>query len=306
MLLCLDAPPSSSDPLFWTDFVELKALIHPDRCYSRGDLVGLLRRNRDTQSNRATHDESKWRDIVSFAQNRAIEFGDAYPFNISADIDTIELIFDDSDKQKAYLKLLLSSLMRHVPDNSRGGLARFFEEACLTVFGKLMPEGSEIHPNWANGGETARYQGTLFQKMTSIASDIRCTANFQLSDFKPNDTGDGGIDLVAWHPMTDRREGIPIAFAQCGCSKEDWKFKHLEASYAKHHRHLPVMHPWATYYFMPLDLRQSSGDWAYKSDIGDAIIVDRLRLLRLSAQYNLWTMWPRLPLLNTVMQLSST
>jgi len=158
-----------------------------------------------------------------------------------------------------------------------------------------MPDGAEIRATWAQGGVEAPYHGTLFEKMQKLASDLRCAANFKPRDFKPNDSGDGGIDLIAWHPMADSREGMPIAFAQCGCSRDDWRFKQLEASPNKHYRHLPVMHSWATYYFLPLDLREPDGDWAYKSDIGQAIIVDRLRLVRLVEQYGIHPLLPAMP-----------
>lgn len=300
----LEAPPSASDPLFWTDFVELRALIHPDRCYSRGDLSGLIKRSRDTSSSRSEQQaESRWRDLINFAGARATEFGAGYPFKVSDDGDTLELATPaDDEEPSAYLRLLLSSLMRHFPQHTVT-IGRFFEQVSQTVFRQLMPAGAEVHPTWASGGEQMRYTGSLHQKLQGVAADLRCTANFEERDFKANDTGDGGIDLVAWHPMADHREGIPIAFAQCGCSKDDWKFKHLEASPSKHFRHLPVMHPWATYYFMPLDLRHADGDWAYKNDIGEAIIVDRLRLMRLSRQYGLFGEWPELPLLDEVLNL---
>lgn len=305
MLLAMETPPAAADPLFWTDFVELQALVHPDRCYSRGDLSGLLHRNRDTAVNRTANYESRWNDIIRFADTRVIEFGDTYPFQVSADRDTLELTANLTLENEAYLKLLLASLMRHAPTDRRAELGRFFEQVSHIVFCTLMPEGSCIHPSWASGGTAARYQGTLFEKMTHLAKDIRCKPNFQARDFKENDTGDAGIDIVAWHPMADGRDGMPMAFVQCGCSKEDWAFKHLEASPAKHHRHFPVMHPWATYYFMPLDLRHADGDWAYKSDIGEAIIVDRLRLLRLGSQHQLLNDWPTLPLLNEVRSLAN-
>ena len=93
---------------------------------------------------------------------------------------------------------------------------------------------------------------------------------------------------------------MPISFAQCGCSKDEWRFKQLEASPSKHFTHLPVSHPWATYYFMPLDMRHPDGGWANASDIGQAIIVDRLRLVRLASQYSLHDTLPPLPLLNAV------
>ena len=193
---------------------------------------------------------------------------------------------------RLYIGLLISASMRHLPNTRKGEVARAFEEICFTVFSRLMPEGSEIRATWAGGGAEAPYNGHLSQKLTQMAADIRCTPNIKLSDFKPNNSGDGGIDLIAWHGMTDEREGIPISFAQCGCSREDWRFKHVEASWFMHQRKLPVMHPWANYYFLPLDLREFNGDWAYKSEIGPSIIVDRLRIMRLSEQYDLHATLP--------------
>jgi len=300
MLDALENPPSSNDQFFWTDFAELRALIHPDRCYSSGDLHSLEKRCRDT-GDRKFGAELRWRELVDFAGIREQEFGDAYPFHVTEDKDTLEFNFDeDNHEQVTYLTLLLASLMRHVPNTSRGELARHFEQTCFAVFTNLMPEGSEVRATWAGGGAEAPYHGSLYEKMKQIASNLRCTAHFKERDFKPNDNGDGGIDLISWHPMADERDGMPVSFAQCGCSKEGWRFKQLEASPSKHSRHLPMMHLWATYYFMPLDLRHPDGGWANESDIGAAIIVDRLRLIRLATQYNLHDTLQVLPLLNTV------
>lgn len=290
MFMLLDAAPKGRDAFIWTDFVELRALVHPDHCFSRGDLDGVARRARDMGA--GFNAEDRWREVIDFAGIRATEFGAHYPFSVSADRDTVELEFDGGLAQKSYLTLLIASSMRNIEHASRGDIARAFEEMCFKVFSKLMPPGSQIRATWAHGGPEAPYVGTLPNKMTMIATDLRCTPNFKPRDFKPTDTGDGGIDLIAWHPMNDQREGMPIAFAQCGCSREDWRFKQLEASPYKHRRHLPVMHPWATYYFLPLDLRESDGDWAYKSDIGEAIVVDRLRLIRLAEQFNIFGDFP--------------
>jgi hypothetical protein len=177
--------------------------------------------------------------------------------------------------------------LRHVNRNHHNELTKSFEAACFSVFIRLMPQGSVFKCTGAGHTGEHSYTGNLFNKMKKIAEDIRCTANFKESDFKPKDSGDGGIDLLAWHPMGDNSPGMPIAFAQCGCSKEDWSFKQLEASPAKHRTRLPVMHTWSTYYFLPLDLRDQSGGWARASDIGEAIIVDRHRLLKLIDQYQL-------------------
>lgn len=290
MLEELDSPPKKSDAFFWADFIELNAISHPDKCWSRGDLVGVATRGKDKGT--SFNPEIRWNEVLNFIESRVSTFQDLYPFEVSDDRDTLSLKEEGSKEADNYISLLIASGMRHVSRDHRPALARYFEEACYLIFTKLVPEGSQIRATWAGGGSAAVYTGTLYEKMNLIATDIRCTANFDEDDFKARDRGDGGIDLIAWHPMGDDREGLPISFAQCGCSKEDWKFKQLEASFAKHGRNLPVMHRWANYYFMPLDLRRSDGNWAYKSDIGEAIIVDRLRFLRLAQQYEILDQMP--------------
>jgi hypothetical protein len=293
MLDNLDTPPKGTDSFIWTDFAELRAIVHPDRCFSRGDLSSIEKRSRDLGGGFKL--EERWREIANFSSIRKIEFKSFYPFSVSDNEDTISFAFDGSPSQQAYLGLLIASCMRNIANTRKAEVARAFEETCFQLFSHLMPSGSEVRATWANGGAEATYSGTLYQKMMAIANDLRCTPNFKERDFKEKDSGDGGIDLIAWHPMADEREGMPIAFAQCGCSRDDWRFKQLEASPAKHYRKLPVMHQWATYYFLPLDLRHTDGDWAYKDDIGSAIIVDRLRLLRLVEQYGLYQSLPAMP-----------
>ena len=290
MLENLETPPGESDIFLWCDFSELRALIHPDRCFSRGDLISLEHRAHSLGG--GFDAELRWRDIINFAGIRKLEFKEAYPFSVSEDEDTLILENNDTAAHRLYIGLLISASMRHLPNTRKGEVARAFEKICFTVFSHLMPMGSEVRATWAGGGAEAPYKGHLYEKLTQVAADIRCTANIKPSDFKPSNNGDGGIDLIAWHGMADVREGIPISFAQCGCSREDWKFKHMEASWSMHSRKLPVMHPWANYYFLPLDLREFNGDWAYKSEIGQVIIVDRLRIMRLSAQYGLHATLP--------------
>ena len=212
----LELPPSSSDPYLWADFVELRALIHPDRCYSRGDLVSVAKGIMVTAPHRQFQPETQWRDLISFAGARRIAFGDqTYPFAVSDDEDTLELRPGAlTPLQRAYLLLLLASLLRHIPKGKeRTALTRGFEQFSLKVFERLMPDGSQVHATGAGGGKSSRYTGTLFNKMKSMAIDIRATSNFAERDFKRGDSGDGGIDLVAWHPMADERKGIPAALA---------------------------------------------------------------------------------------------
>jgi hypothetical protein len=283
MFTSLDQPPQGTEGMFWADFAEIKALVHPDRCFTSGDLSGVAQRAKDM--GRGFESAARWRDILNYVQIRSSAFAGAYPFEISDDQDTIAVAYDNSPKQRLYLALLLASSLRTLEKGRRNGVARAFEEVSFAVFSKLLPPGSEVRPTWAAAGEADPYKGTLFQKLTALAADLRCTPNFVEADFNPNDTGDGGMDIVGWHPMSDFRSGMPIAMAQCGCSRDDWEHKQLEAHPVKHSQRLPVMHPWANYYFMPLDFRRADGDWAKKSDLAEVIIVDRLRILGLAEQF---------------------
>jgi hypothetical protein len=281
----LNSPPDVSDEYTWADYLELRSLVHPDKCFSRGELASLFTRIRSTGKSVKDANEV-WSDVKGFIRDRVIEFGAAYPFSLSADEDTIELIDGArTPEQNFYLTLLICSSMAYLP--AKNEVARVFEECSLAVFRRLMPEGAEVHPAWAAGGRAGRYQGNLPEKYRAIAADVRAVPTFKDRDFKVGDHGDGGIDIVAWHPLGDKRAAIPSAFAQCGCSREDWRRKHLEASPSKLRAKFNPHHPWATYYFMPIDLRWADGDWANKSDFGDAIMIDRLRLVRLANQFDL-------------------
>jgi len=302
MLHELDKVPPNSDLFRWADFIEIRALCHPDKCYSRGDLAGVMGRARDVQigpgaiprgdeetGQHAAIASTKWHDTMNFIDTRVHLFAPAYPFLISEDRDTLTLV-DANDltaQQKLYLCLLICANLRHIPANRRNEVTRLFEEYSFQLFERFFPNGSEVRPCWARGGADAPYQGALFAKYTQIASDIKCTPNFKAADFHPNDNGDGGIDMIAWNAMGDLRDNIPIAFAQNGCSNEEWTSKQLEASPAKLGRQLVTGHPWATYYFLPQDLRRLDGDWEHKHDIGAAIIVDRLRIIKLSTAYDM-------------------
>lgn len=290
MLQNLDITPGGIDAFFWSDFAELRALVNLDKCFSRGELAGIAVRNKTGEA--TLNVEERWRSLIDFCGIRKHEFGALYPFMVSEDEDTLSLDFSGTPGQRLYLSLLIAASMRHLPNTRKGDIARAFEETCFSIFSQLMPIGSEVRATWASGGPEAPYTGHLYEKLIQVAHDIRGFPNIKERDFKESNTGDGGIDLIAWHPMADERDGIPISFAQCGCSRDDWTFKQAEASPFLHGKKFNVRHDWATYYFMPLDFREFDGGWAYGSKIASVIIVDRLRLLRLAEKYDVYAKLP--------------
>jgi len=230
--------------------------------------------------------EARAADIFSQFAVRNQVFGPAYPFVLSGDGQEISLVDNRSSSQNLYLELLLSSSLRLINLGRRGELTEHFEEISAKIFRGLMPPGWEVHRFGAKG--STRYKGHLYSRLKSLAKDWRADFNLTRKHFKKQNSGDGGLDLVAWHPMgDDGRIGIPAAAAQCGCTAEGWSLKQLEAT-PVNMAYMQMHHPWAAYYFMPLDLvavADGGFDWQRRPHMSRTILVDRLRIVRLSDEF---------------------
>lgn len=327
----LEVRPKSSDIYLWCDYIELRCLVHPDRRFSRGNLLELLDETVDLAApdpdnddpaaegdgaeldasdgegeagveadadSPATHDltvkdrnESKTADQFKNLSYRATIFADAYPFELDATGQELRLRDIDTPLRKLYLQLLLSASLRLVPKTRRHELTEPFEKLSTQIFSCLMPVGWEVHQFGAKGA--TRYKGHLYTRLKKLAEDIRGRLEVERHHYKTTNSGDGGLDIVAWHPLgSDSRVGIPISLAQCGCTAEEWSLKSLEASPFMLGANLTTLHPWATYYFMPQDLVDGRGtrqEWQRRPSMSKSIVIDRLRLISLAAQYGVVT-----------------
>ena len=327
----LESRPKSSDIYLWCDYIELRCLVHPDRRFSRGNLLELLDETVDLAApdpdidDAAAEDddagleahaddgegepdadanapaahgmtskdrnESRTADQFKNLAYRATIFGDAYPFELDATSQELRLRAIDTPLRKLYVQLLLSASLRLVPQTRRHELTEPFEKLSAQIFTCLMPAGWEVHQFGAKSA--TRYRGHLYTRLKKLAGDIRGRLEVEKHHYKTTNSGDGGLDIVAWHPLgTDSRVGIPIALAQCGCTAEEWSLKSLEASPSMLGANLNTLHPWATYYFMPQDLVDGRGpqqDWQRRPSLSKSIVIDRLRLIALAIQYGVTT-----------------
>lgn len=309
----LTQPPKAGEhELYrWCDYIELRCLTHVDKRFSRDALSEAMEENKDTRAAEATdigeHDfepedepevfEAPLADkderfsalCFRHLRWRREAFADAWPFRIDEHAQEIKLRTPLTSMHLLYLQFLLSSSLSYCPQKRWRDLTGRFERVSLEIFRHLMPKGSEVHAFGA--AENQRYKGHLFARLQQLTRDVRGSLLVKQHHFAKNDSGDGGLDLVAWHHLGDDREGIPVAFAQCGCTATGWPNKMLEASPARLGGNLNTRHKWATYYFMPLDLSdQQDGkmDWQMLSDIGETIVIDRLRLIRLVDAFGLF------------------
>ncbi len=293
----------------WCDYIELRCLTHIDHRFSRDALAEALKESEEVSGDESDvdpdellitdHDTSEGFVQLEAQQDdrdesfsatcfkhlrwRSATFGQDWPFVIDEYAREISIKPTLETPHYFYLHLLLSSLLKYCPRKRSKTYTGSFEEISLSIFRKLMPKGAEVHAFGA--AHSQRYTGHLFERLTKLTADIRGKLNLTRQDFPRNDAGDGGLDLVAWHNLKDTRDHIPIAFAQCGCTAEDWSTKMLEASPASLGKKLITGHDWATYYFMPLDLtdeRDGQMHWQEWRDVNGAIVIDRLRMLRLA------------------------
>ncbi|MES2279949.1 MAG: hypothetical protein V4542_00905 [Pseudomonadota bacterium] len=233
--------------------------------------------------------EGRAGSIFASLAHRASVFGEYYPFELNVATQELSMRDANTATRALYLQLLLSSSLRLVPKKRRHELTEPFELVAEAIFKCLMPGGWQVHRFGAKGA-ASQFKGKLFNRLTTLASDIRATLAVKARHFNDHNVGDGGLDLVAWHPLgNDSRSGIPIAFAQCGCAAEEWSLKTLDCSPSKIGPYFHgVTHPWATYYFMPQDLYEESPDgpdWQQRLKLTSSIVLDRLRLIRLADEY---------------------
>ena len=276
MLIDEDVLPSHGSVTFLSDYIEFRALCSTDKCFTVGELSSLLSGRRDDSS-------QKWVSALNLVKSRKNYFGVSYPFSVPEDKNDVILLNGDlQNTNKMYLSLLICSSLKYIDRARVNSLAREFEKFSKQVFQYLLPKGATIKPNWANPDpEEDCYRGHLADKFRDINQDIRCSSpsTVRREDFDEHNTGDGGIDIVAWHEMHDEREGIPIAVGQCSCTTGDWDIKQIESTYTRYSKYFPLVHPWSNYYFCPLDLRKSNSKWYLENKIGGAIVVDRSRFV---------------------------
>mgnify|MGYP004061478339 CR=1 FL=1 len=301
----LSKTPSKTDFFIWCDYIELYCLSHMDKAVSVDNLLETRQEMADTQQDALVIEREDYADgedagdeplaKAEDRQSRAMAdrfrylafrqrvFGeDLYPFVVEGRY--IYLKEDLSEWHFLYLQLLISSSLSYCPKKRWSQITESFEDISYNVFRSIMPDGWEVYKFGKQ--QVTRYQGHIYDKLLKLAEDVRGRLDVERDDFHVSDSGDSGLDLVAWHPMEDQRPAIPIAFAQCGCSTRDFEFKMLEASPSKLGAHLKVVHEWANYYFMPQAMCKQGNGWERYSDFGRSIVVDRVRVMKLLRRYN--------------------
>ena len=263
--------PRDSDIHTLADFAELLCLLTQDRICSRETIADQIKDVGDSKISDSALD-----DCFSHLEWRANSFEGFYPFSIDKSSKTFSAPEKLDQSFHLYTLLLLCANLPFLDDRST--ITDAFERLALTALERSWPSGSSILPFGKN--ETT-YAGKKSERINKLATDIGgvglCTDN----TFRGRDSGDGGIDLVAWMGLDEyETRNIPSALGQCACSRTDWVSKQTEISRDRLNMMIHPTHPWMQLIFIPHCFRNNHGGWAVDGEIAATIIYDRLRIIK--------------------------
>jgi hypothetical protein len=254
------------------DFAELLCLLKQDRVLSADDL--------DDHLVDACGEQSGARPLGdTFAQMtwRAAAFGAYYPFTVAGNQQSIGAPDNLTAAQRTYALLLLCANLPFVgaPYNP---LTDAFERLAHIALKRMWPTKAEIR---TFGKNNADYNGDKSERMRKLALDLGCRPTIDPAKFRPRDNGDGGIDLAGWLDLdTHESENKLTCLAQCACSRTDWPGKQFEISRGSIGKLFNPTTPWLEMLCIPICFRDNNGRWAVDAEVGEIVMIDRLRLLQ--------------------------
>lgn len=255
---------------------------------SRGDIEGFIQRGGGTGllQDLEAEDEAEANEKLQVLTEDAFQqlvyrqetFGDWYPF--VAQHDVLELKDGQTERQKIYATLLVDSRLKMFTPATRTRLAAEFETLCLHAMSGLFPAWNVYH--FGTGGrDRAEFGNKLKDALRSLGRKMRdCVLDKHVNELSDQNTGDGGIDLVAIHEWGDAAGSVAAYFAQCAAQQEGWPEKRFESHPVTHERFFSFFHKPGSILFIPIFYRESHGDWIDSVGHG-SLLIDRLRIIEL-------------------------
>ncbi len=305
----LQRVPSDFEPHNYADFIELLCLANLDGEVSHSDVIdriaprqkdlgeGDYEENREAleldsddgffASNRSMISD-KWddklRDWFLILSMRVSLYGEVYPFIV--DGKELKVRKKKSAKQLTYIYLLLCSNLYLFPKREGGNLANAFEVFCLKVFKQILPKEFEVHlfgKNQYNARGRFRSSQSLWSRMHAFARAINEDVSQKISEteYHAKNTGDEGLDLIAWLPTADELPSKIVLLGQCACGK-DWIGKQHQSGFDAWSNKISFTNYTVNNMFIPYCYRKADRGWHKPSVIHKTFLIDRKRLLEFS------------------------
>lgn len=283
------------DKNVWADFVELSCLTNIDREISLGDMLDIAmsegsegpERGSDAAGEQDDNYRRQFIDIFRYLENRSQILGEFYPFSF-IDEDTISIdITNLSIEKLLYLFLLYCSNLSRFDRSSQASLTKEFEVISRFVLERIYPTYHVETFGTASKPTDLFYGGNLIERMEKLAQCLHTelSPTTKNNPRYQNASGDGGLDLVGFSQLDNEGSTapfIPLCFAQCACSVDQWKNKQSSIKYDEWNQRLLQLPHYCEFIFVPFSLRGSDGKWS-PTDADQMVVipVDRIRFLHI-------------------------
>lgn len=302
-LLSLAHPKKKTSPYLMADYIEMLCLCAQDNEITLDDIIEKVFHSAETEAEReaieqegaSLEDEgmeaaytdrqralaSDWFRHLAY---RSAAFSDFYPFEIGVNSIALKVNACTSRKMQLYLFLLLCSSLRLFSRSDQYYLTSSFETISSAAFQQYLPT-FVVHCFGKSGVARTNYPNKLSDAIQVLCRNLSGKLACSPSDFGDKNTGDGGLDIVAWREFEDRLDGKLICFAQCACSTDEWEDKLYDIHPDKWDRKIELQNKPSPFIFIPLFYRKADGEWENLLNIGRGVIVDRLRICKLLAAH---------------------
>ena len=274
---------------YFCDYIELLALLNNTDIVSASDIYDRFLEDGKIEkigSEESAEINDKWESRIdewfTLLQNRQDKFGDLYPFLINE--NTIKLNDTIDSKKNSYIFLLLSSTRQYIKDGNL--LTTDFERVSYEALKNYLPSFTKIFQFGKSNISANRYTGHITNKIDTLARDLKYRTKYKRESFATTNTGDGGVDIVAWVPFEEDENNckIQVYLGQCATGN-DWLKKQDETNYFNNYidfeAHLNYV------MFMPYDGRNRNSTFNEEAKMGDYLYFDRFRLLKMINNYSL-------------------
>jgi len=290
-LLPISQPRNLAKTFLVADYIEILCLCNLDKRLSLNDALVNIYHSVKIEAEKEISEQETGEELSTAEFNdRQIEnaedwfrqlrfreraFRDYYPFSIKDD----DLILKEeiTNKMKIYIFLLMCSSLRFVKGTSRNKVADYFETFAVKVMENYLP-AFEVHPFGKSTRAREFYPARLFDAIKKLCQNLNEQMICSLEEVGNRNTGDGGLDIVAWRLLGDyETPGNLICFAQCACRPE-WEEKLYDIDIQKWIRRIKFINPPVKIILIPICFRNADGAWVSTWNISSAVIIDRLRI----------------------------
>lgn len=146
---------------------------------------------------------------IAECSNRYLCCPNHYPFVTGA--SSLDLKSDDSWYRDIYTFLLLATRMNMKDDRKQGGYdaTELFEQLCAIVTKEYYGQ----HCKTEVFGTAVT--GSFKEKMETLLRSLNIRGHFKDPEGSTGHQKDGNLDIVAWIPFSDKKDGQMIALGQC-------------------------------------------------------------------------------------------